>query len=307
MSLVKQLEGTMNAAGLKPADKNVVVSDETMDVISYTGDAGDVRLEYSNGALTVLATNEEGAEFRTLDTLLYEAESDNWNVKDIRSAANEVAESVSDYFHTAFVTAGASEKSMQKQKATNAPASKGAPKPAPKKKKQKKSVDAYEPIDLIYRLEAIFPDYAGKADENEAKFGVFLPEEYLQENSALVEDILLATRMEDRAVCKKIFKTFNNYYEDGEKDTQSLIAVTILGMGAAKEDGLLSVMENYASDDLMTTVRNVAVYLRSGSGKRALKKYADPKPYKESLKERWGKQGLQQANGAMLDSSSLQK
>ena len=44
-----------------------------------------------------------------------------------------------------------------------------------------------------------------------------------------------------------------------------------------------------------------------GAGKRALKKYDDPKPYKESLKERWGKQGLEQAQGQMLDSSSLNK
>ena len=37
MSLVKQREGTMNAAGLKPADKDVIASDETMDVIRYAG------------------------------------------------------------------------------------------------------------------------------------------------------------------------------------------------------------------------------------------------------------------------------
>ena len=77
-SLVKQLEGTMNAAGLKPADKGVITSDETMDVIRYTGDAGDVRLEYKLGALNVLATSEEEGKFQNLGTLLFEAESDDW-------------------------------------------------------------------------------------------------------------------------------------------------------------------------------------------------------------------------------------
>lgn len=302
-SLVKQLEGTMNAAGLKTADKDIVVSDETMDVIRYTGDAGDVRLEYKQGVLDLLATNEEGGKFQNLGTLLFEAESEDWGAKDIRSAANEVAETVADFFGTSFVTAGSSEKAQQKQK--NAKSEK-APAPAPKKKKTKKS-DSYEPLDLIYRLEAIYPDYAGKALANEEEFGTFLPEEYLQQNPKLVEDILLDIRMEDRQQCKKLFKTFNNYYDDGEKDTQSLIAVTILGMGAAKEEGLLSIIENYASEDLMKIVNNIATYLNTGAGKRALKKYADPKPYKESLKERWGKQGLEKASGQMLDSSSLNR
>ena len=74
---------------------------------------------------------------------------------------------------------------------------------------------------------------------------------------------------------------------------------------AAKEEGLLSIIENYASEDLMKIVNNIATYLNTGAGKRALKKYADPKPYKESLKERWGKQGLEQAQGQMLDTSVL--
>ncbi|MBQ3326572.1 MAG: hypothetical protein IJG86_02150, partial [Clostridia bacterium] len=65
------------------------------------------------------------------------------------------------------------------------------------------------------------------------------------------------------------------------------------------------IIENYATEDLMKIVNNIATYLNTGAGKRALKKYADPKPYKESLKERWGKQGLEQAQGQMLDSSVL--
>ena len=304
-SLVKQLEGTMNAAGLKPADKDVIASDETMDVIRYAGDAGDVRLEYKDGSLEVLGTSEEDGAFKNLGTLLFEAESEDWGAKDIRSAANEVAETVAEFFGTTFVTAGSSEKAQQKQK-SGAKANEKAPAPAPKKKKAKKS-DSYEPADLIYRLEAIYPDYAGKAFANEEEFGTFLPEEYLQQNPKMIEDILLDIRMEDRQQCKKLFKTFNNYYDDGEKDTQSLIAVTILGMGAANEEGLLPIMENYASEDLMNIVRNVANYLNTGAGKRALKKYADPKPYKESLKERWGRQGLEKASGQMLDSSSLNR
>ncbi|MBQ8062748.1 MAG: hypothetical protein IJ720_00575 [Clostridia bacterium] len=304
LSLVKQIEGTMDAAGLK-TEKEVLSSDETRDVIKFSGDAGDVRLEYAGNALEILATNEEDGAFRNIGTLLFEAESDDWGAKDIRSAANEVAETVADFFGTTFVTAGATEKSQKAKGGKNAPAASAAATPAPKKKKKAKKSDTFEPIDLIYRLEAIFPQYAGKADENLEKFGTFLPEEYLAENPGLIEDVLLAIRMEDRTECKKLFKTFNNYYDNGEKDTQSLIAVSILGIGASKEEGLLKVMENYASEDLMNILNSVAAYLSTGAGKRSLKKYADPKPYKESLRERWGRQGLEQAQGQMLDSSAL--
>lgn len=298
--LVKQIEGTMNAAGL-----SLVPDKEQEDVFTYTGAGGDVRLSYDAGALTVSGTKEEGGKFAELATLLFEAESDDWGAKDIRSAANEISETVAEYFGTTFVTAGATEKS-QKQKGGKAAPAAAAQAPVPKKKKLKKG-DSYEPVDLIYRLEAIFPEYAGKADELEAKYGTFLPEEYLQENPKLLEDLLLAVRMEDRAQCKRLFKTFNAYYDDGEKDTQSLIAVSLLGMAAAKEEGLLKVTENYASEDLQKVLVSVAKYLNSGAGKRALKKYEEPKPYKESLKERWGKQGLQQAQGQMLDGNAVKK
>lgn len=311
LGLLKQLEGTINAAGLSAVTSKgangleLIQSDETRDVIRLTGDNGSIRLEYSENSLEILGAKDED-DFNNLGTLLFEAESDDWTPKDIRSAANEVAETISDFLGTTFVTAGSSEKAQKKQAAAVATASKQA-KPAPKKKK-KKSADSYEPIDLMYRLEAIYPDYAGKADENEAKYGTFLPEEYLQDND-VVSDVLVDIRMEDRTQCKKLFKTFNTYYDDGEKDTQSLIAVSILGIGASKEDGLMTVMENYMSDDLKTAVSGVVRYLKSGAGKRALKKYADPKPYKESLKEKWGKQGLQNADLSknMLDSSSLNK
>ncbi len=305
MSLVKQLEGTMNAAALAPADKEVITEDDGKDVIRYTGEAGDVRLEYQYGAIEILATNEEDGAHKKLATLLFEAESDEWTAKDIRSAANEIADNVSDFFGTTFVAAGTSEKAAQKK--NNAKAADAQKKPAPKKKKSKKSVDAFEPVDLFYRLEAIFQDYQGKAVENEEKYGTFLPEEYLQENPGLGEAIVEAIRTEDKATCKKIFKTFDNYYDDGEKNTQSLIAVSLLGIPASKEAELLTVMEKYAGEELMKIVSNIAAYLNTGAGKRALKKYADPKPYKESLKERWGRQGLEQAQGQMLDSSSLKK
>ncbi|MBR5752984.1 MAG: hypothetical protein IKX83_00705, partial [Clostridia bacterium] len=231
LGLCKQVDGSMHAAGLTPVtvDKSgsVIASDEAKDVIRYTGDAGEIRLEYQNGALDILGS-KDGDEFSTLGTLLYEAESDDWGAKDIRSAANEIGESVADFFGTTFVSAGSTEKA-QKTKAAKA-AEEAAAAPVPKKKKSKKNADSFEPVDLMYRLEAIFPEFAGKADENEAKFGTFLPEEYLRENPKLLEDILLAVRSEDKNIMKRLFKTFSTYYDDGEKDTQSLIAVSILGM-----------------------------------------------------------------------------
>ncbi len=304
LGLWKQVDGSMKAAGLSSvkAEKtgDVLMTENDHDVLRYSGDAGEVRLDYANGMLEVFASKDD--DEKSLCSLLFEAESDDWGAKDIRSAANEVGETIADFFGTTFVTAGSTEKA-QKAKATKA-AEAAAAAPAPKKKKSKKS-DTFEPIDLIYRLEAIFPEYAGKADALEAKYGTFLAEEYLQENPKLLEDILQAIRTEDRNNLKKLFKTFSAYYDDGEKDTQSLIAVSILGMAAASEEALLPIIEKNAGEDLYKVVSSISKYLNTGSGKRALKKYADPKPYKESLKERWGKQGMQQAQAQMLDGSDL--
>lgn len=312
LGLMKQIDGTLSAAGLKvvaekgEGGKNAeyVITDGGYDMLRFSGDAGDVRLAYQNNTLEVLATKEEGGEFQSLASLLFEAESDDWSAKDIRSAANEVSETISDFFGTTFVTAGSTEKA-QKAKAEKAAAEKAAA-PAPKKKKVKKSVDSFEPIDLFNRLEAIYPDYAGKVDENEAHYGTFLPEEYLQQNPGLLKDILQDIRTESKDNVKRLFKTFNTYYDDGEKDTQSLIAVSILGIAASEEEGLLPIMEKYLTEDIYKVVQSITAYLNTGTGRRKMKAYNDPKPYKPSLKERWGKQGLNPDAGRdMLDGSNL--
>ena len=137
LGLWKQVEGSMNAAGLSPvkAEKSgdVLTNDGTHDVLSYAGEAGEVRLEYANGVLDIIGSN--GEETKSLGTLLFEAESDDWGVKDIRSAANEVGETVADFFGTTFVTAGSSEKAQKTKNAKAAEAAAAAP--APKKKKTK--------------------------------------------------------------------------------------------------------------------------------------------------------------------------
>ena len=312
LGLMKQIDGTMSAAGLKivpvkvdgAKEKEYLVTDDNRDVLRYSGDAGSVRLEYSDNILEVLASKDD-SDFQNLATMLFEAEDDSWGAKDIRSAANEVSETVSDFFGTMFVTAGSTEKA-QKAKAEKAAAEKAAA-PAPKKKKVKKSVDSFEPSDLIYRLEAIYPEFAGKADENEAHYGTFLPEEYFQQNPDMLSCIIRDIRTEDKTNVKRLFKTFNTYYDDGEKDTQSLIAVSILGMAAAKEEGLMPVMEKYLTEDLYNVITSITRYLGTSSGKRKLKAYADPKPYKPSLKERWGRQGLDAASASrdMLDGKAV--
>ena len=86
---------------------------------------------------------------------------------------------------------------------------------------------------------------------------------------------------------KKLFQIFNDIYEDGTNDTQSLIAVTILG-GLNNDQILLARCVDYMSETLAPPVIEVNRYLASAAGKKAAKKLLAPPPYKPKKKKKSG-------------------
>ena len=76
-----------------------------------------------------------------------------------------------------------------------------------------------------------------------------------------------------------MFRILNDIYESGSNDTQSLIAVTILGE-MQNDPQLLETAKEYMCEDMSETVVLVNKYLASSAGKRAQKKLLDPPPYK---------------------------
>ena len=86
-------------------------------------------------------------------------------------------------------------------------------------------------------------------------------------------------RQNDKQRMKKLFNLLDDIYEDGTNETQSLIAVTILG-AMHTDPQLVENAKEYMSETLAQPVLAVVRYLNSPAGKRAEKKLENPPPYK---------------------------
>ena len=95
---------------------------------------------------------------------------------------------------------------------------------------------------------------------------------------------------------KKLFQILNEIYEDGTNDTQSLIAVTILGE-LNNDQILLARCVDYMSETLAPPVIEVNRYLASAAGKRAKKKLLNPPIYKPKKKKKPGLLAQMMAGG----------
>lgn len=268
-ALIKGLYGTMNAAGL-----SLTESDETS--ARFSGDAGEVKLELNSIALEISAKKAD-TDFKKISMTLFEPETESWDEKDTRSSANDIAESVASFFGSEFVFVTAEGKNKVADKAP-AKQEKEAQSPAPKKnkKKAKKEAPQYGEINLASRMEAIFPELAGKTDEMLATYDRFLPETYFEN---VVPYVVNTIAKEDRQLMKRLFKAFNTFYDEGEKDVQSLIVVSILGIPMSKDESLLPKCQDYMSEDLEPAVTHVVTYLTKHSA--AVNKLENPVPYKE--------------------------
>lgn len=280
--LIKSIDGTMTAAGLSAVNQKDG-KDENIS-LTYTGENGEVSIEAADGVLTVACKKEGDDEnFKTVSQTLFECDSEDWDIKDIKSLANEVSESVSSFFGTECVydtqenkTAGKSGKNGKAEAAMTPELEEFLAKG--KKKNKKESTVTYEPENLAYRMENIFPTLKGEADKNTEKYGTFLPEEYF--DTLVTPKIMEAVKLEDRPVLKKVFNAFNIFFDEGDNDMQSLIAVSILGTSFAKDETLFQKSEKYMSELLYEGVLPVVTYLKTSTGKKKMHELENPEPYK---------------------------
>ncbi len=287
LGLVKAIEGTMDAAGLSVVkeDGEIVSASGDNLVVSYEGDNGDVKFVFS-GITVETSAKKDDHNFESIGTNLFEPESETWNAKDTKSAANEIMETIGAFFNTPVVYDA--EGAKNNGKVSSKKAVQEAQPQQPKKKKAKKPEDRFEAINLAYRMENIFPELKGLADENYDKYGEFLPEEYFEQYAT--EKIIDCIRRNDKPQLKKIFKTFNTFYDEGSKDIQSLITVSILGMNMAKDEVIEKNVEGWLDENVAGTLANIVTYLKKGSTKSKINKFLNPTPYKETRKDRRQKQ-----------------
>lgn len=274
LTILKSVDGTMSAAGLSVSSpKNPGEND--LDIV-FSGETGDVTLKINENIMEVLCKKTCDTE-KSVAQILFDIESEEWNAKDSKSVANEIADSVASYFGTPLVLDTPESKSKG-DKTKNKNASPEREEAIAKKKNKKESVVTYEPINLAYRMENIYPQTKGELDKNTEKYDTFLEEVYFE---TIATPLILDTiRSEDRQTLKKIFNAFNIFYEEGSKDVQGLIAVSILGINFAEEPVLFEKCSDYMDDDLRDAVQPIMTYLNSASGKKKAKLFHNPKPYK---------------------------
>ena len=237
--------------------------------LSFQGEKGAVRIEYREQRIFLLCTDINAAEATDEDykqaslSLFDPAGIDD---KDIRYIGNEFTDTIRQKF-------GKKTRSTAKSKLPT-PVSKSA---------AKSGALAYDPNTLASRFTTMYPELREAYRANVEKYGDFLAEEFFVHygTPAAMQTI----RQNDKQRMKKLFNLLNDIYEDGTNETQSLIAVTILG--AMHTDAqLVENAREYMSDTLSQPVLAVIKYLNSPAGKRAEKKLENPPPYKQKKKKK---------------------
>ena len=119
---------------------------------------------------------------------------------------------------------------------------------------------AYDPNTLASRFTTMYPELREMYKANIEKYGDFLAEEFFREygTPAAMQTI----RQNDKQRMKKLFNLLDDIYEDGTNETQSLIAVTILG-AMHTDPQLVENAKEYMSETLAQPVLAVVRYLNS--------------------------------------------
>jgi hypothetical protein len=228
----------------------------------FSGEAGTLRvkLEDDRAALHFCESQDalEG-EYRQLSLSLLELETA--TERDCRYVADEFAEALREKFRKG-------------RKGVPAAAKKGPPKSV--SKTAIKNGDAYyDALSFGNSFTGIFPELRADYRANYERYGEFLPEEFFL--GAGTATVMATIKRNDPAQMRRLFNLFNEVYENGVNDVQSLVAVTILG-SLENDQTLLARCADYMSGDLAPVVIRVNRCL--ASDKDARRRLENPPPYR---------------------------
>ena len=230
--------------------------------ITFDGEKGSYRLNYDFDA-NVFAFDcayekgENGYEYSTISKSLFDLEE--YNEKDAKSYANEVADELSRMFKV--------KKKVDLDKVK-------MPK-AVSRTKAKNGIISYDADSLANRFGVLYPDMKDLIKQNIADYGEFLPETFFTEHgTARVMQVIENGSKDER---KKLFKMLNEVYEDGTNEVQDIIGVTILG--EMKNDAkLMAVADEYMSEYMSGPVHEVNKLTKKNSS--LTRKLKNPPAYK---------------------------
>ncbi|MDR1465284.1 MAG: hypothetical protein LBJ11_08315 [Oscillospiraceae bacterium] len=269
--LLRLMDGALGEAGFRAAEETPD-PDEKKTRLSFVGQAGSLRLELYDGKAALLycnrpAENAADGDFGQLALSLLDLR--NADDRDIKYIAEEFGEALREKF-TPRKGGSAAAKKLPKSISKTAV----------------KNGDAYyDAFSFANSLTGIFPELRAAYKANFETYGEFLSEEFFQQvgNQAIHETI----RRNDPLQMRRMFNLFNDVFENGVNEAQSLIAVTILG-SLGNDQTLLANCVDYMSSDLAPVVIRVNKILASPSGNTFRTRLAHPPLYKPKREKRPG-------------------
>lgn len=275
-AILKGMEEALAASGFEPVLPQGVKKNELPAVtesgkitIDFRGEKGAVRIEHFDNKIALLMTEktEEDvteSDFGQLSLSLLDAHTA--DERDIKYIANEFSDSLNERF-------GSKSKGKPSSKLP-VPVSKAA---------AKSGAVSYDANTLASRFTVIYPELRAAYKANIDKYGEFLAEEFFANGGTAA--VIQTIKDNDKLKMKKLFGLLNDIYEDGTNETQSLIAVSILGSMNNDQD-LLANCVDYMSKDMLSPVIQINKFLASPSGKGAKMRLENPPPYKPKKAKR---------------------
>ncbi len=274
-NIMKGINETVTEFGFRPEYPNGVFPPELpiekngdKSVIMYRGEKGRIRIEHQGDKLSLFCAkaDDESPDDDMKRSSLSLLDLETFNDKDLKYIYEEYTETFQKLFS---------------QKSAGA----GKKMPTPVSRTQAKSgALAYDANTLGSRFTTIYPELREEYKNNLDSYGEFLAEDFFVNygNKVVIDTI----RENDKIKMRKLFNLLNDIYEDGTNDTQSLVAVTILGSSLAANPELIDVAKEHFSDTMMDPVCQIINYLRKS--KSARMRLENPPVYKPKKAKKKG-------------------
>ena len=273
--IMKGIDETVTEYGFRPEYPNGVFppqlpieKDGEKSVIMYRSERGRIRIEHLGDKLSLFCAkaDDEAPDDDMKRASLSLLDLENFNDRDLKYIYEEYIETFQKLF-------------SQK----NAGAGKKMPTPA-SRTQAKSGALAYDANTLGSRFTTIYPELRDEYKNNLELYGEFLAEDFFVNhgNKYVIETI----KENDKIKMRKLFNLLNDIYEDGTNDTQSLVAVTILGSSLAANPELIDIAKEHFSDTMMEPVSEIISYLRKS--KSARMRLENPPLYKPQKQKKKG-------------------
>lgn len=272
---MKGIDETVTEYGFRPEYPDGVFppqlpieKDGEKSVIMYRSERGRIRIEHLGDKLSLFCAkaDDEAPDDDMKRASLSLLDLENFNDRDLKYIYEEYIETFQKLF-------------SQK----NAGAGKKMPTPV-SRTQAKSGALAYDANTLGSRFTTIYPELRDEYKNNLELYGEFLAEDFFVNhgNKYVIETI----KENDKIKMRKLFNLLNDIYEDGTNDTQSLVAVTILGSSLAANPELIDIAKEHFSDTMMEPVSEIISYLRKS--KSARMRLENPPLYKPQKQKKKG-------------------